>query len=67
MSEIKWTKCSEEMPPYDLDYKIITIDDMHGLRTDDGKSLNSIKDFCVDFNAVWTTYTDEKWEELNKC
>ena len=66
MTQIQWTKCSERMPPDDLNYKIITIDDLHGLCTDDGKSLNSIKDFCVEFNAVWTPYTDEKWEELNR-
>lgn len=64
--KIKWTSCADKMPPNDLNYKIITIDDLNGLCTDDGKSLNSIKDFCVEFNAVWTSYTPEKWKELNK-
>ena len=54
------------MPPDDLNYKIITIDDLNGLCTDDGKSLKSIKDFCVEFNAVWTPYTEDKWKELNR-
>lgn len=61
---IEWTLCSERMPPDDLNYKIITFDD-NGYCTDDGKCLNSIKEYCFEFGTIWTEFTREKWEFLN--
>jgi len=62
---IEWIKCSERMPPDDYDYKIITIDSC-GVCTDDGESLNSITDWCIEDCTIWTQFTQEKWNELNK-
>lgn len=62
---IPWTKCSERMPPDDPDFAIITFDD-NGYCTDDGKCLNSIKDYCIEFDTIWTPYTPEAWADLHK-
>ena len=53
------------MPPDDLNFAIITYDS-NGYCTDDGKSMHSIKEFCLSDNTIWTEFTPEKWEEINK-
>lgn len=53
------------MPPNDLNFAIITFDD-NGYFADDGKCLNSIKEYCVEFDTIWTEFTPEKWEFLNR-
>lgn len=63
--QIAWIKCSEQMPPNDLNCAIITFDS-NGYCADDGKCLNSIKEFCLSDNTIWTAFTKEKWDYLNR-
>ena len=75
MTQIQWTRCSERMPPDD-GTKIIAKNESEddyvlttGLRlkvylASCGDTWNRVK---ISFQTYWTPYTDEKWEELNKC
>lgn len=64
MTEITWTNCAEQMPPYNRKYIIFKLEsiDRLFLKIMVGDELNDM-DIT---NWQWTEFTKEKWEELNK-
>lgn len=64
MSEIKWTKCSEEMPPDDDTQVIIRTTKDHILLRKD--SARCVRCYMLPIQYEWTPYTPEAWEELNR-
>ena len=60
MSEIKWTKCSERMPPYGQRIFLRLIDNKKYLMVQSNIRSLSNKD-----EYEWTPCTEEVWKELN--
>ena len=72
---ISWTKCSERMPPDDMDVIINSKDGIDqygsGPRIRHGSTINVLcsNDSAYRLNMLdnkWTIYTPETWAELNK-
>lgn len=66
MTQIQWTKCSERMPPNGVELILRDIDGCLLIRV--FEITETAKNHLLNkFEFKWTPYTDEKWEELNKC
>ena len=68
--KIKWTKCSERMPPNDSTMVIARVGEDKETCFKVAGSLvtqeyNRWKNFS-DVQVYWTPYTPEIWKELNK-
>ena len=69
--EINWTNCTEKLPPDDLNFNVI----YHFSEPRYNKGSGHTLHFCIkEFSdpdklkslLMWTEFTKEKWEELNK-
>ena len=61
---ITWTKCADEMPPDDKNFKLIFREIASGrFEENDGFHMNLTR---MKYLFEWTPYTPEAWEELNR-
>jgi len=63
---IEWTLCSERMPPDDYGIKLIVKDGEFDCLISSGGMVSDYASFLDVSEVIWTEFTKEKWEFLNR-